>query len=110
MNSQAVVLAGGFGTRLEKVIGNKIPKLMALINGKPLLLWTVECLKRNKIKRVLFLLHHNHQYIIDFLKMVVILVLNRLSNRKKPRGTAGAIFDNIHKLEDEFFIIYGDIL
>ena len=47
MNSQAVVLAGGFGTRLEKVIGNKIPKPMALINGKPLLLWTVECLKRN---------------------------------------------------------------
>ena len=109
MNSQAVVLAGGFGTRLEKVIGNKIPKPMALINGKPLLLWTVECLKRNKIKRVLFLLHHNHQYIIDFFKDGSDFGIKiDYSIEKKPRGTAGAIFDNIHKLEDEFFIIYGD--
>ena len=33
--AQIVILAGGFGTRLSKVIGEDIPKPMALFNKKP---------------------------------------------------------------------------
>ena len=44
MKSQAVVLAGGFGTRLVDLIGSEIPKPMANIFGRPLLEWTLDCL------------------------------------------------------------------
>ncbi|MFL2686150.1 MAG: HAD-IIIA family hydrolase [Thermodesulfobacteriota bacterium] len=109
MKSQAVVLAGGFGTRLVDLIGSDIPKPMAKIFGRPLLEWTLDCLKRNKIKNVLFLLHHNHEYIQNHFNNGKKFGINiNYSIEKTPRGTAGAIYDNIEKLEKEFFIIYGD--
>ena len=42
---KAVILAGGFGTRLRSVIGDDIPKPMALIAGKPFLEHQVRQLK-----------------------------------------------------------------
>ena len=101
MKSQAVVLAGGFGTRLVDLIGSEIPKPMANIFGRPLLEWTLDCLKRNKIKNVLFLLHHHHEYIQNHFNNGKELGINiDYSIEKTPRGTAGAIYDNI---ENSFF-------
>ena len=105
MKSQAVVLAGGFGTRLVDLIGSDIPKPMAKIFGRPLLEWTLDCLKRNKIKNVLFLLHHNHEYIQNHFNNGKKFGINiDYSIEKTPRGTAGAIYDNIEKLEEEFLL------
>ena len=109
MLCEAVVLAGGFGSRLEKIIGKDLPKPMASINKKPLLEWILMSLKDNGIKSVLLLLHHNHDVIQDYFKDGKAYGLNiTYSIEEKPRGTAGAIFDNLHLLQDQFYIIYGD--
>ena len=109
MLCEAVVLAGGFGSRLEKIIGKNLPKPMALISNRPLLEWILMSLKDNGIKSVLLLLHHHHDVIQDYFKDGKAYGLNiTYSIEEKPRGTAGAIFDNLHLLQDQFYIIYGD--
>jgi NDP-sugar pyrophosphorylase family protein len=53
-NLQAVILAGGKGTRLGK-LGEKVPKAMVDIHGKPFLELIIEQLKKKGIKKFLVL-------------------------------------------------------
>ena len=46
---QAVIMAGGKGTRLAALTKDEIPKPMVEVAGKPLLLWQVERLKDHGI-------------------------------------------------------------
>ncbi len=50
-NLTAVILAGGLGTRLRKVISND-PKVLAKINGRPFIHFLLDQLNIAKIKRV----------------------------------------------------------
>ena len=50
---QAVIMAGGKGTRLASITKDLIPKPMVNILGKPLLEWQIQTLKQyNKEKYV----------------------------------------------------------
>ncbi len=48
----AVILAGGFGTRIRHLLGD-LPKPMAPVAGRPFLEWVVRYLAAQKIRRVL---------------------------------------------------------
>lgn len=48
----AVILAGGFGTRLQSVV-NDVPKPMAPVNGEPFLSYQLNYLKHFGIKKVI---------------------------------------------------------
>ena len=52
---QAVIMAGGKGTRLATVTKN-IPKPMVPIEGKPLLEYQIENLKENGVKSIILML------------------------------------------------------
>ncbi len=52
---QAVILAGGIGTRLRPLT-YKIPKPMILLNNKPFLEYLIELLKENGIEEIVLLL------------------------------------------------------
>ena len=54
---QAVVLAAGFGKRLQPIT-NELPKCLVPINGKPMLLNTLELLENRGVKEVVIVVGH----------------------------------------------------
>jgi len=106
---QAVILAGGFGTRLQSIIGSEIPKPMAPIAGIPLLQRQLKLLKSHGFTRIILLVHHQADYIKSYFGNGDNFGVEiRYSIEDIPRGTAGAIFDCLTQLSDVFLIIYGD--
>ncbi len=65
--TKAMILAAGFGTRLQPLTKNK-PKALVTIQGKTLLELVIERLKFFGIKEVIINVHHHAQQIIDFVK------------------------------------------
>jgi D-glycero-D-manno-heptose 1,7-bisphosphate phosphatase len=62
---QAVILAGGRGTRL-KPLTDTVPKPMILMNGKPFLEYLIEMLKENGIHEIVLLLGYLPEKIIEY--------------------------------------------
>ena len=61
------VLAGGFGSRLQSVVSD-VPKALAPIGSVPFLKLQIVNWKKQGIKSFVFLLHHQADLIISFLK------------------------------------------
>lgn len=105
-----VILAGGFGSRLKSVSGHVI-KPMVQICGKPVLEWQIELCKKNKLQKILMLVHHQYDQIIDYFGdggRFGVEISYELE--KSPRGTAGAILDAVDSLNGDFVVIYGDTI
>ena len=62
-----LVLAGGFGTRLQSVVSG-IPKALAPVGEVPFLRLQIEHWKNQGINSFVFLLHHEAELIISFLQ------------------------------------------
>ena len=105
---EAIVLAGGLGTRLQSVI-SEIPKPMAPINEKPFLYYILQWLEKNGISRVILSVGYKWEVIYQefgdrFNQLELIY-----SVENEPLGTGGAIALAMQKLKgDQFFIINGD--
>ena len=109
VKNDVVILAGGFGTRLQEVIGKERPKPMALIGEKPLLEHQIQECKKYGLTNILILLHHLPDVIVDYFsdgKKFGVSIQYAIED--SPRGTAGAIADNLDFLNDVFLVIYGD--
>ncbi len=63
---QAVIMAGGKGTRLAALTKDEIPKPMVEVAGKPLLLWQVERLKAHGITDILMVIGHLGEKIQEY--------------------------------------------
>lgn len=109
---QAVIMAGGKGTRLRSITNDEIPKPMAPVAGKPILEWQVECLKRQNVTEIVLIIghlgHKIREYFGDGSKFGVHI---SYIEETVPLGTAGALalLPPLLK-EDAFFLIFGDVL
>jgi len=105
---QAVILVGGLGTRLRKMVSD-VPKPMAPVGEKPFLEILIQNLKNNGIHNILLLTGYKARLIENYFKTKQEGGLNiRFSKEKKPLGTAGALFNAWKNLEDEFIVLNGD--
>ncbi|MBM3256775.1 MAG: nucleotidyltransferase family protein [Candidatus Liptonbacteria bacterium] len=106
--TQAVIAAGGMGTRLRPTT-DTIPKVMIPILGKPMLEWHVEQFKKHGVKEFFFTLQYlpdvTTSYFGDGSKWGVKI---NYFVEKEPLGSAGGIKAFERQLNDEFFFIYGD--
>lgn len=106
---QAVIIAGGKGTRLARALGMDIPKPMAPILGTPLLERLVWLLRDQGIRKILLLVHHRAEVIrAHFGDGSAFGVEIGYSEESEPRGTGGALLDALSLLEERFLILYGD--
>ncbi len=107
---KAMILAAGFGTRL-KPITESIPKPLVEINGKPVIEYTLDALKKAGVKSVVINLHHLGALIEDRLGDGSAYGLDiRYSHEPVIKGTAGALLWARHMLDEPFYLINGDIL
>mgnify|MGYP001315866764 CR=1 FL=1 len=107
---QAVILAGGKGTRLKSELGN-LPKALVNIGGKPLLELQLNQLKKYGFNNIILLLNHESSQIIEFCKSNDNWNLDiKFIIEEYPMGTAGAVINAYEHLENDFLIVYGDTL
>ncbi|GAB6189631.1 HAD-IIIA family hydrolase [Marinitoga arctica] len=108
MIKQAVILAGGLGTRLKSVVKD-IPKPMAPINDIPFLEYIIKILKENGFKKILLLTGYKSEIIENYFENGNKFGIKiEYSKEKEPVGTGGAIFNAWKKIDDEFILINGD--
>jgi len=90
MIKEAIILAGGFGTRLNSVVSD-LPKSMAMVNGKPFLDYQLNYLDAFGIERIILSVGHLHEKIIehygDYYKNLKI----DYAIEKEPLGTGGGL-------------------
>ena len=106
---QAVILAGGLGTRLRPLT-EKVPKVMVPVNGKPFLLHLLQLLKGQGINDIVLCIGYLGQQVKDFFGNGKALGVNlRYSEEKgKLLGTGGALKQARSLLDDYFLVINGD--
>lgn len=107
---QAVILAGGKGTRLHERLGD-LPKPLIDLCGIPLLERQIQLLKRYGYEHVLILVSYKAEKIIEFCESHDNWGLQiSCIDDGKPRGTAGAVLQVFDQLQDEFLVVYGDTM
>jgi len=106
---QAVVMAGGFGTRLRPLTED-MPKPMLPVGDRPLLQRTIEQLRDTGIKQVNITTHFRPEKITEhFGSGDAFGVELNYVNEERPLGTAGSL-GLIEKSGETLLVINGDIL
>ena len=105
---QAVILAGGMGTRLKSVISDR-PKPMALIHGKPFLEYQIRYLKQCGMKNIVICAGYLGSMIESYFgNGEGFGVRLDYSHEQEPLGTAGAVRNAERLLEEDFVVLNGD--
>jgi mannose-1-phosphate guanylyltransferase/phosphomannomutase len=107
---KAVIMAGGFGTRIQPLTGS-MPKPMIPLFNRPIMLHIVELLKKYDITELVMLLYHQPFYIKNFFRDgsdfgVKITYVTPISDM----GTAGAVKAAEKYLDERFLVISADLL
>ena len=107
---KAVIMAGGFGTRIQPLTGS-MPKPMIPLFNRPIMLHIVELLKKYDITELVMLLYHQPFYIKNFFRDgsdfgVKITYVTPIADM----GTAGAVKAAEKYLNERFLVISGDLL
>ena len=96
-----LVLAGGFGTRLQSVV-SAVPKAMAPVGKVPFLHLQIQHWKNQGINSFAFLLHHQADLIINFLRLQMTGMLKGCEVHwivePTPMDTGGAVAYAIEQL------------
>jgi histidinol-phosphate phosphatase domain len=107
----AVIMAGGKGSRLLSITNDEIPKPMVPVDGKPLLEYQVEKLKTYGIKKIVMIVGHLGEKIVDHFKdgkdfgVEIDYIFE-----KEPLGTAGAFYYLKDKIDaKDFMLVFGDV-
>lgn len=108
MPQSALILAGGFGTRLQTVV-NDVPKPMAPVNGQPFLNYLLRYLKHYGIRKVCLSVGYLHEKISEYYKDEFEGIHITYSIEEIALGTGGGIRKALAGMnEKEIFALNGD--
>jgi len=102
------VLAGGLGARLASVVPD-LPKVLTPVCNRPFLDILLDQLSDQGIKRVVLLLGHRSDQVVDYLQghprqgMKISTIIE-----PKPLGTAGAVANARNALGESTIVMNGD--
>lgn len=105
---EAIVLAGGLGTRLRSVVNN-LPKPMAPVADKPFLAWLLTYLRQQGVRHVILAVCYKADLIKAYFgKHYEGLDISYVVETE-PQGTGGAVRDALTLAQsDRVFVLNGD--
>lgn len=105
---EAVILAGGFGTRLQSVVKD-VPKPLAPVAGKPFVTYLLDLLVAQGIRRIVLATGYLADVVEQTLGPAWRGVPLAYSVESTPLGTGGAMARAVEHLQgDAFFVLNGD--
>jgi NDP-sugar pyrophosphorylase family protein len=106
---QAVILAGGLGTRLGELTKD-MPKAMIAFAGRPFLHYVLRLLESQGIKDIVICTGYLGEQIEDFFGNGRKLGVNIKYSQEKEKllGTGGALKQAQHMLDSYFMVLNGD--
>ncbi len=108
MITEAIILAGGLGTRLRSVVAD-VPKCMAPVSGKPFLAYLINALLNQGIEKFIFSLGYKSEIILQYLANEFPNINVQFVIENEPLGTGGAIRLACEKVAgDDVLIFNGD--
>jgi len=109
----AVVLAGGFGTRIKHLLRN-LPKPMAPVAGRPFIEWVIRYLARQGIRRAILSTGHLADTIAShFVTQPVPGIQVTCAQETTPLGTAGGFLNAARSATERppaWLVLNGDSL
>ena len=106
--TEAIILAGGLGTRLGNIVKD-LPKPMALINGRPFLEYLINNLIQQGIDHFILSVGHKHEAIIDHFGNIFNHARITYVIEHEALGTGGAVkYASQYAKGDNFWIFNGD--
>lgn len=110
MIKEAIILAGGFGTRLRDALPD-LPKCMAPVNGRPFLFYIINYLRSQGIEKFIFSLGYKHEVIEAYLNDDFITLDYQCLIEREPLGTGGAILACCYKTSEQtVLVVNGDTI
>lgn len=108
MLTEAIILAGGFGTRLQSVV-NDVPKPMAPINDIPFLNYVFDYLKYYQIEHVVLSTGYLSDKIVEYYKTEFNGIKISYAKEETPLGTGGGIRYAMEKCKTaNILVVNGD--
>ncbi len=115
---QAIILAGGLGTRLRSVLAD-VPKPMAPLQGKPFLAYLIDYLVAQGITEIVLSVHYLREQIQAYFQDSYSAVSSSGDNQvvkisyaieNEPLGTGGAILNSLSLVDaaKPVFVLNGD--
>lgn len=109
----AVILAGGYGTRIKHLLPD-IPKPMAMVAGKPFLEWVVYYLKTQGITKVILSTGYLSEVIKGHFQSHPVNGVEIICCQEtKPSGTAGGFLNVVNQSQEKpsaWLVMNGDSL
>lgn len=110
MIKEAIILAGGLGTRLRDAVPD-LPKCMAPVAGRPFLFYVINHLRLQGIERIIFSLGYKHEVIGAWLAEEFATMDYECVVEEEPLGTGGAILLASQQVKgDQVVVANGDTL
>jgi D-glycero-alpha-D-manno-heptose 1-phosphate guanylyltransferase len=101
---EAIVLAGGFGTRLRSVVAD-VPKPMAPVGGRPFLSYILARLARQGITRTVLSVGYKADDIVSYFRGSHEGMRIGYARESVPLGTGGGIRLALAEVEDDHAVI-----
>lgn len=110
MGKEAIILAGGLGTRLRSILTDT-PKPMAPVNGEPFLCHVINYLEQYGYDKITLSVGYLHKAISDYFGHSYHNVSISYAIEEEPLGTGGGIALSLAKCSnDNVVVVNGDTL
>lgn len=108
--TEAIILAGGFGTRLKETVPD-LPKSLASVAGRAMLSYIIDDLRLQGVRRFIFSLGYKAEQVIQYLEDEYPTLDHEVVIEDEPLGTGGAVLLAIQKTKTgSVLVVNGDTL